>query len=34
MPWTHTGETFVYVGFGVSIGVILAGIMQGMQGPP
>ena len=34
MLWTHTGETLMYVGIGVLIGVILAGIAQQMQGPP
>ena len=34
MLWTRTGETLMYVGVGVLIGVILAGIAEEMQGPP
>jgi hypothetical protein len=34
MLWTHTGETLMYVGVGMLIGVIIAGIAQQMQGPP
>ncbi len=33
MLWTHTGETLMYVGIGVLIGIIAAGIAQQMQPP-
>jgi hypothetical protein len=31
MLWTNTGETLMYVGIGVLIGIIAAGIAQEMQ---
>lgn len=34
MLWTHTAETLMYVGIGVLIGVIAAGIAQEMQRKP
>ena len=34
MLWTHTAETLMYVGVGVLIGLIVAGIAQEMQHRP
>lgn len=33
MLWTHPGETLMYVGVGVLIGIIAAGTAQEMQRP-
>lgn len=34
MLWTHPGESLMFVGIGVLIGIIAAGIAQQLNGPP